>query len=50
MDRVSQYQELVKKVITDYVSSGSHRDEIEQQLNFDLVRHHYQIVQCRLGW
>lgn len=48
MDRVSQYQELVKKVITDYVSSGSHRDEIEQQLNFDLVRHHYQIV--NVGW
>ncbi|MCY7282308.1 MAG: XisI protein [Cyanobacteria bacterium CAN_BIN43] len=48
MDRVSQYQAWVEKVITDYACSGSYQGEIERQLNFDTVRHHYQLV--NVGW
>jgi hypothetical protein len=48
MDRVSQYQTLIEKVLTDYSRSGSYPSDIERQLNFDTVRHHYQII--NVGW
>jgi hypothetical protein len=48
MDRISQYQAWVEEILTDYSQSGSYDCDIERQLNFDPVRHHYQLV--NVGW
>jgi hypothetical protein len=48
MDRVAEYANLVKQVLTDYASFGSYKVDLDRQLIFDDINHHYQIV--NVGW
>ena len=48
MEKLEQYRQYVKQVITEYSQLGSSKDPIEQQLIFDLVGDHYQLMY--VGW
>ncbi|MBE9209021.1 XisI protein [Nostoc sp. LEGE 06077] len=48
MEKLEQYQKYVQQAITEYANVGSVQDEIEQQLIFDTVRNHYQLMY--VGW
>lgn len=48
MDKLTQYREVVKKLITDYANTGTPKDCIERQLIFDPERDRYQLV--NVGW
>ncbi|MDJ0662023.1 MAG: XisI protein [Crocosphaera sp.] len=48
MEKLEQYRHYVKQVITEYSQLGSSKDPIEQQLIFDTVNDHYQLMY--VGW
>ncbi|MCX5980646.1 MULTISPECIES: XisI protein [Nostocales] len=48
MEKLEQYRNYVKQVITEYAQLGSAKDEIEQQLIFDSFGDHYQLMY--VGW
>lgn len=48
MEKLEQYRNYVKQVITEYAQLGSAKDEIEQQLIFDTFGDHYQLMY--VGW
>jgi hypothetical protein len=48
MEKLEQYRHYVKQVITEYSQIGSSKDPIEQQLIFDTVDDHYQLMY--VGW
>lgn len=48
MEKLEQYRQYVKQVITEYYQLGSSKDPIEQQLIFDTVSDHYQLMY--VGW
>ncbi len=48
MEKLEQYRQYVKQVITEYSQLGSSKDSIEQQLIFDTVGDHYQLMY--VGW
>ncbi|MDD1465695.1 XisI protein, partial [Dolichospermum sp. ST_sed5] len=48
MEKLEQYRNYVKQVITEYAQLGSAKDEIEQQLIFDTFSDHYQLMY--VGW
>ena len=48
MEKLEQYRNYVKQVITEYAQLGSAKDEIEQQLIFDTFVYHYQLMY--VGW
>jgi hypothetical protein len=48
MEKLEQYRHYVKQVITEYSQLGSSKDPIEQQLIFDTVDDHYQLMY--VGW
>jgi len=48
MEKLEQYRHYVKQVITEYSQIGSSKDPIEQQLIFDTVGDHYQLMY--VGW
>jgi hypothetical protein len=48
MEKLEQYRHYVKQVITEYSQLGSSKDPIEQQLIFDTVGDHYQLMY--VGW
>ena len=48
MEKLEQYQNYVQQAITEYANLGSSKDEIEQQLIFDTVRNHFQLMY--VGW
>ncbi|CCI33030.1 hypothetical protein MTo_01996 [Microcystis aeruginosa NIES-1211] len=48
MEKLAQYRHYVKQVITEYSQIGSSKEPIEQQLIFDTVGDHYQLMY--VGW
>ncbi len=48
MDKLVQYREIVKKLITDYANYGATRNDVERQIIFDTAHDHYQLV--NVGW
>jgi hypothetical protein len=48
MEKLEQYRQYVQQVIKEYAQLGSANDEIEQQLIFDTVSDHYQLMY--VGW
>lgn len=48
MDKITQYRQIIQKVLTDISSIKGLFPEIETQLIFDIERDHYQIL--RIGW
>jgi hypothetical protein len=42
MDKIVQYREIIKLLITDYVNEASTRDDVERQMIFDTEHDHYQ--------
>jgi hypothetical protein len=48
MEKLEQYRQYVQQVIKEYSQLGSANDEIEQQLIFDTVGDHYQLMY--VGW
>ena len=47
MDRLSQYQEVIQALLSEYSDRRSD-NEIDSQCIFDTQRHHYQVV--NVGW
>ena len=48
MDKITQYREIIKRLITDYVNEAATRDDVERQMIFDTEHDHYQLV--NVGW
>ena len=48
MEKLEQYRQYVQQVIKEYAQLGANNDEIEQQLIFDTVGYHYQLMY--VGW
>ncbi|ALF54927.1 fatty-acid oxidation protein subunit alpha [Nostoc piscinale CENA21] len=48
MEKLEQYQKYIQQAITEYANLDSAKDEIEQQLIFDTVCNHYQLMY--VGW
>ncbi|MEA5534593.1 XisI protein [Crocosphaera sp. XPORK-15E] len=48
MEKLEQYRNYVQQVITEYAQLSSAKDEIEQQLIFDISGDHYQLMY--VGW
>lgn len=48
MDRLTQYREAVRTLLTQYSQDKPANGDIEVQLLFDTERDHYQLVD--LGW
>ena len=48
MEKLEQYRQYVQQVIKEYAQLGATNDEIEQQLIFDTVGDHYQLMY--VGW
>ena len=48
MDKLEQYREYVKQLITGYANSDQNKKEVEVQLIMDTVRDHYQWM--NVGW
>ncbi len=48
MDKIDKYQEIIKKLIKEYVNDKYKRNDVERELIFDLENNHYQIV--NVGW
>lgn len=48
MEKLKKYRNYVKQVISEYAQLGSAKDPIEQQLIFDTVGNHYQLMY--VGW
>lgn len=48
MEKIEQYQNYIQQTLTKYANLGSRHNEIEKQLIFDTVNHHYQLVY--VGW
>lgn len=48
MEKLEQYRHYVKQVMTEYAQLGSSKDPIEEQLIFDTVNDHYQLMY--VGW
>ncbi len=42
MDKISQYREFVKSLISNYANSDVSNDKVEVQLILDAERDHYQ--------
>jgi hypothetical protein len=48
MDRITQYAEIIKEVISDYAQLGKPENGIEYELIFDNEHNHYQLF--KVGW
>ncbi|ABA23430.1 XisI protein-like protein [Trichormus variabilis ATCC 29413] len=48
MDKLVKYQELVKKLLTNYASDDVSDQDVEVQLILDTERNHYQWM--NVGW
>ncbi|MBW4633119.1 MAG: XisI protein [Iphinoe sp. HA4291-MV1] len=48
MDKITQYREILKRLITDYVNEAATRNDVERQMIFDTEHDHYQLV--NVGW
>ncbi|WYL94976.1 MAG: XisI protein [Gloeotrichia echinulata IR180] len=48
MDKIVKYREIIKKLMTDYASYGSRRDDVDRETIFDTEHDHYQLV--NVGW
>lgn len=48
MDKLTQYSEIVQKLLREYAEIGSPDSDIETQIVFDTERHHYQLM--NVGW
>ncbi|GBF82399.1 XisI protein [Aphanothece sacrum] len=48
MEKLEKYRHYVKQLITEYSQIGASKDPIEQQLIFDTVNDHYQLMY--VGW
>ncbi len=47
MDKLEKYSSIVQKILKEYAQFSQDQD-IETELIFDTIRHHYQIV--NVGW
>ncbi|MBD2255579.1 XisI protein [Nostoc parmelioides] len=48
MEKLEKYRNYVQQVMREYTQIGSTKNEIEQQLIFDTVNDHYQLMY--VGW
>lgn len=48
MDRLNEYREKVKQILTEYSRYKPSYGEVEIELIFDIERDHYQVVS--VGW
>lgn len=48
MDKITQYSEIIQKLLREYAKIGSPDTDIETQIVFDTERHHYQLM--NVGW
>jgi XisI protein len=48
VDKLVEYRQLLKKLITDYAYPQTSRSDVERQLVFDTEHDHYQLV--NVGW
>ncbi|MEO0771172.1 MAG: XisI protein [Cyanobacteria bacterium J06649_4] len=48
MGNVERYQQIVQALLEEYSTSKPSHGDIEVEVSFDVVRHHYQI--WHLGW
>ncbi|MBD6620792.1 XisI protein [Komarekiella sp. 'clone 1'] len=48
MDRLTQYREIVQKLLREYAEISSPDSEVETQIVFDTERDHYQLM--NVGW
>ncbi|GAK49335.1 FdxN element excision controlling factor protein [Candidatus Moduliflexus flocculans] len=48
MEKITQYQQYVQQVLSEYAQLSQSDDSIEVELSFDSVRNHYHIF--NVGW
>ena len=48
MDKVTQYRDYIKRLLTEYSNYKSITEEVESQTVFDTEHDHYQLV--HVGW
>ncbi len=48
MDKLESYRSYIQTLLEKYAQSKSQNNEAENQLFFDLIRNHYQLM--RVGW
>ena len=48
MDRLTQYREMVQKLLLSYAEISSPDSDVETQIAFDTERDHYQLM--NVGW
>ncbi|AOX03486.1 XisI protein [Moorena producens PAL-8-15-08-1] len=48
MDKLNQYREAIKKILTDYSKIKPSFGDIDRYTSFDLENDHYQIIS--VGW
>jgi ketopantoate reductase len=48
MDRVSEYREIIKRVIRDYATFGADEESIETEVIFNDEQGHYELLYA--GW
>ncbi|MBD2199239.1 MULTISPECIES: XisI protein [Calothrix] len=48
MDTLEQYRQYVQVILTKYANYKPHREEVENELIFDTLHDHYQLM--RIGW
>ena len=48
MDRLSQYQQIVRQILTEHAHPYSHSDDVETEIICDFENDHYQL--SYVGW
>ncbi|MBG1258811.1 XisI protein [Nostoc commune] len=48
MDKLTQYSEIVQKLLREYAEISSPDSDVETQIVFDTERNHYQLM--NVGW
>ncbi len=48
MDKLAQYQNAIKQILTDHAGTSPSTDTVQNQLIFDDERGHYQLIY--VGW
>ncbi|MBW4566295.1 MAG: XisI protein [Mojavia pulchra JT2-VF2] len=48
MDKLEQYRQHIQNILTKHGKYKANREEIENELIFDTVHDHYQLM--RIGW
>lgn len=48
MDNLEQYRQYIQNILTKHGKYKTHREGIENELIFDTVHDHYQLM--RIGW